>query len=53
MRRLQAEGIAYRPLSPEAGLTAPLNLAHRRGDTAAALRRFVALARNLAETVDK
>jgi DNA-binding transcriptional LysR family regulator len=43
MRRLQAEGIVYRPLSPKAGLTAPLNLAHRRGDTAVALRRFIAL----------
>jgi DNA-binding transcriptional LysR family regulator len=48
MRRLQAEGIVYRPLSPEAGLTAPLNLAHRRSDTAAALRRFVALTREAA-----
>ncbi|HEY1797420.1 MAG TPA: LysR family transcriptional regulator [Stellaceae bacterium] len=52
MRRLQAEGIAYRPLSPDAGLAAPLNLAHRRGDTAPALRRFVTLARGLADTVD-
>lgn len=47
MRRLQAEGIVYRPLSPAAGLTAPLNLAYRRGDTAPALRLFAALARNL------
>ena len=47
MRRLQAEGIVYRPLSPAAGLTAPLNLAYRRGDTAPALRLFTALARNL------
>jgi DNA-binding transcriptional LysR family regulator len=48
MRRLQADGIVYRPLSPEAGLTAPLNLAHRRTDTTPALRRFVALTRDLA-----
>ena len=47
MRRLQAEGVVYRPLSPAAGLTAPLNLAYRRGDTAPALRLFAALARNL------
>ncbi|HEX5320117.1 MAG TPA: LysR family transcriptional regulator [Stellaceae bacterium] len=47
MRRLQAEGIVYRPLSSAAGLTAPLNLAYRRGDTAPALRLFAALARNL------
>ena len=53
MRRLRAEGIVYRPLSPAAGLTASLNLAHRRGDTTAALRRFVALVRNLADRIDK
>jgi DNA-binding transcriptional LysR family regulator len=53
MRRLQADGIVYRPLSPEAGLTAPLNLALRRGDTTAALRRFVALVRSLTETIDQ
>jgi len=45
MRRLQAEGIAYRPLDPSTELTAPLNLAYRRGDSAAAVRRFVALVR--------
>jgi DNA-binding transcriptional LysR family regulator len=48
MRRLQAEGVAYRPLAADAGLTAPLNLAYRRDDAAAALRRFVALVRGLA-----
>ncbi len=45
MRRLQAEGIAYRPLDPKVGLTAPLNLAYRRGETAEAVRRFVVLVR--------
>jgi len=43
MSRLQAEGIAYRPLAPSAQLTAPLNLAYRRGETWAGVRRFVAL----------
>lgn len=48
MRRLHADGIAYRPLAAECGLTAPLNLAHRKGETAPAVRRFVALVRNSA-----
>jgi DNA-binding transcriptional LysR family regulator len=43
MSRLEAEGVAYRALSPAAQLGAPLNLAYRRGETAAAARRFVAL----------
>jgi DNA-binding transcriptional LysR family regulator len=48
MRRLQAEGVAYRGLDAKAGLTAPLNLATRRGDTAPAVRRFAALVRRSA-----
>src|SRR3954468_14170441 len=43
MRRLGVEGLAYRRLDPGAGLVAPLNLAYRRGESAAALRRFIAL----------
>ena len=43
MSRLEAEGVAYRGLDPAAQLTAPLNLAYRRGDISAAVRRFVAL----------
>jgi DNA-binding transcriptional LysR family regulator len=43
MSRLAAEGIAYRRLNPSAQLTAPLNLAYRRGESDAAVRRFVAL----------
>jgi DNA-binding transcriptional LysR family regulator len=43
MSRLEAEGVAYRPLDPAAELTAPLNLAYRRDEISAAVRRFVAL----------
>jgi DNA-binding transcriptional LysR family regulator len=43
MSRLEAEGVAYRPLDPTAQLTAPLNLAYRRDEISAAVRRFVAL----------
>jgi DNA-binding transcriptional LysR family regulator len=49
MSRLEAEGVAYRPLDPAALLTAPLNLAYRRDEISAAVRRFVALVqRNVA-----
>jgi DNA-binding transcriptional LysR family regulator len=53
MRRLQAEGVSYRRLDPKADLTAPLNLAHRRGDSAPAVRRFVALVRRSAAAGDR
>jgi DNA-binding transcriptional LysR family regulator len=43
MSRLEAEGVTYRALDPAALLTAPLNLAHRRGESAAVVRRFVTL----------
>jgi DNA-binding transcriptional LysR family regulator len=43
MSRLEAEGVAYRALEPSAQLTAPLNLAYRRSESAAAVRRFIAL----------
>lgn len=44
MSRLEAEGVAYRRLADSpAPLTAPLNLAYRRGEISAAVRRFVAL----------
>ncbi|MGH7092571.1 MAG: LysR substrate-binding domain-containing protein, partial [Stellaceae bacterium] len=50
MRRLQAEGIAYRPLAAASALAAPLSLAHRKGETAPAVRRFVALVQTSAQT---
>jgi DNA-binding transcriptional LysR family regulator len=43
MSRLEAEGVAYRHLDPLAQLTAPLNLAYRRDEISAAVRRFVGL----------
>jgi DNA-binding transcriptional LysR family regulator len=43
MSRLEAEGVAYRPLDASAQLTAPLNLAYRRDEISAAVRRFVGL----------
>ncbi|HYM72145.1 MAG TPA: LysR family transcriptional regulator [Stellaceae bacterium] len=44
MSRLEAEGVAYRRLEPSTTqLTAPLNLAYRRGEFSAAVRAFIAL----------
>jgi DNA-binding transcriptional LysR family regulator len=43
MSRLEAEGVVYRPIDPRTELTAPLNLAYRRDEISAAVRRFVAL----------
>ena len=43
MSRLEAASVVYRALDPAAQLLAPLNLAYRRGEPAAAVRRFVGL----------
>jgi DNA-binding transcriptional LysR family regulator len=48
MRRLRVHGVVYRSLDPAAGLVAPLNLAHRRTESSAAARRFIALVRRSA-----
>jgi DNA-binding transcriptional LysR family regulator len=48
MRRMGIEGVAYRPLDRKAGPIAPLNLACRRGESAPAVRRFIALVRQTA-----
>jgi DNA-binding transcriptional LysR family regulator len=48
MRRLGVQGLTYRALDPATGLIAPLNLAYRPGDDAAAARRFIALVRQSA-----
>jgi DNA-binding transcriptional LysR family regulator len=45
MQRLRVNGVAYRRLDSGAGLVAPLSLACRRGESAAAARRFIALVR--------
>lgn len=49
MSRLEAEGVVYRALDPSAQLIAPLNLAHRRSEVSAAVRRFVALVQRNAD----
>lgn len=43
MSRLEAEGVVYRGIDKSTQLTAPLNLAYRRDEISAAVRRFVAL----------
>jgi DNA-binding transcriptional LysR family regulator len=48
MQRMGIEGVIYRPLDRKAGLIAPLNLACRRGESAPAVRRFIALVRQTA-----
>ena len=48
MQRLRVNGLAYRRLDSGTGLVAPLNLACRRGESAAATRRFIALVRRTA-----
>jgi len=48
MRRIGIEGVSYRPLDRKAGLIASLNLACRRGESAPAVRRFIALVRQTA-----
>jgi DNA-binding transcriptional LysR family regulator len=48
MSRLEAEGVAYRRLDARAELTAPLNLAYRRDEISAAVRRFVGLVQKTA-----
>src|SRR5438067_8264429 len=48
MQRLRVDGLAYRRLDGGAGLVAPLNLACRRGESAAVTRRFIALVRRIA-----
>jgi DNA-binding transcriptional LysR family regulator len=48
MSRLEAEGVAYRRLDPAAQLIAPLNLAYRRDEISAAVRRFIGLAQRSA-----
>jgi len=48
MQRIGIDGVAYCAIERKAGLVAPLNLAYRRGETAPAACRFIALARRIA-----
>jgi DNA-binding transcriptional LysR family regulator len=44
MSQLQIPGVVYRPIAGEAVPTAPLALAHRRGETSPLVRNFIARA---------
>jgi DNA-binding transcriptional LysR family regulator len=52
LRRLQMDGVVYRRLADNAQLTAPLILASRRGENAAAVQRFIDLVQSTAEHID-
>lgn len=52
LRRLQMDGVVYRRLSDNSQLTAPLILACRGGENAAAVQRFIDLVRSTAEHMD-
>ena len=50
MRRLDTEGIAYRPLSDAPDLVAPLYLAYRAADLSGATRRLIAQVRQMVQS---
>jgi DNA-binding transcriptional LysR family regulator len=52
LRRLQMDGVVYRRLEESAALSAPLILACRRGENAAAVQRFIDLVQTTAEQMD-
>jgi DNA-binding transcriptional LysR family regulator len=52
LRRLQMDGVVYRKLGDAAHLTAPLILACRGGENAAAVQRFIDLVQSTAEHID-
>ena len=52
LHRLQMDGVVYRKLADNAHLTAPLILACRRGENAAAVQRFIDLVQSTAEHID-
>jgi DNA-binding transcriptional LysR family regulator len=52
LRRLQMDGVVYRRLADNARLVAPLILACRRGENAAAVQRFIDLVLSTAEHID-
>ena len=53
LQRLQMEGIAYRRVRADPPLRAPINLACRRVENAAAVRRFIDMTRQAAKTIPK
>ena len=52
LRRLQMDGVVYRRLEESAALSAPLILACRRGENAAAVQRFIDLVQTTAEQME-
>ncbi|MEW6642624.1 MAG: LysR family transcriptional regulator [Pseudomonadota bacterium] len=52
LQRMHLDGVVYRGLTGAAQPTAPLRLATRRGDTSAAVRRFVELVGRTAKSFD-
>jgi DNA-binding transcriptional LysR family regulator len=52
LRRLQMDGVVYRRLAENAQLTAPLILACRGGENAAAVQRFIDLVQSTADQID-
>jgi DNA-binding transcriptional LysR family regulator len=52
LRRLQMDGVVYRRLVDGAALSAPLILACRRGENAAAVQRFIDLVQTTAEQME-
>lgn len=52
LRRLQMDGVVYRRLTDSAELRAPLILACRHGENAAAVQRFIDLVQSAAEHID-
>jgi DNA-binding transcriptional LysR family regulator len=52
LRRLQMDGVVYRRLEETLHLSAPLLLAYRRTENAAAVQRFIELVRSTARHID-
>jgi DNA-binding transcriptional LysR family regulator len=52
LRRLQMDGVVYRRLTENSQLSAPLILACRRGENAAAVQRFIDLVQSTADHIE-
>jgi DNA-binding transcriptional LysR family regulator len=52
LRRLQMDGVVYRRLAENSQLSAPLILACRRGENAAAVQRFIDLVQSTADHIE-
>jgi DNA-binding transcriptional LysR family regulator len=52
LRRMRMDGVVFRPIGGAAQPTAPLYLTSRRGETSAAVRRFLELVKRSRPTVD-